>query len=125
MTVRRIKSYSAATGFVYQYHFEASRAEQQRGGHQGAEYLFVVTRDRKHNFEVPILLRRTAVAAWAQTHGRPLSGAEEYAAVKMRLFRAFDESADLERERLQVEVTPENIEALLAPLGLDDPPATQ
>ena len=119
MTVRRIKSYSAATGYVYQYHFEEVRPEQRRGGREGTEYVYVVSRDRKHTFLVPVFLRREAAARWAETHGRPLNGTEEYAAAKMRLFAAFDEIAELEAGRLAIEVTSENVEELLAPLELD------
>ena len=119
MTVRRIKSYSAATGYVYQYHFEAVRPQAKRRGQEGTEYVYLVSRDRKHSFEVPVFLRRDAAARWAAAHGRPLNGTEEYAAAKMRLFAAFDEIEALEAARLNVEITPENVEALLAPRELD------
>ena len=116
MTVRRIKNYNAGTGYVWQYHFEEVRADQQR---DGSEYVFVVSRDRKTSYAVPVLLRREALDAWAAAHGRPLSGAEQYAAVKMRLFRAFDEIEDLQPARDSLEVTPDNIADLLAALDLD------
>ncbi len=119
MTIRRIKSYSAQTGYVYQYYFEEVRPRQQRGGREGTEYIYVVSRDRKHTFPVPVFLRRDAGEHWAESHGRPLNGTEEYAAAKMRLFAAFDEIPELEAERLSVEVTPENIHDLLAILDLD------
>lgn len=119
VTVRRIKSYSAESGYVYQYHFEEVRAGGTRGGRAGSEYVFIVSRDRKHSFAVPVFLRREALEAWAAGHGRELTGSEQYAAVKMRLFRAFDESDDLERDRMAFEVTPENIEDLLATLGVE------
>ena len=119
MTVHRMKSYSADTGYVWQYYFEEVRSEQARGGRAGSEYVFIVTRDRKHAYPVPIFLRREALDTWAAAHGRPLSGAEQYAAVKMRLFRFFDESEDWGAERLGVEVTPENIEELLAQLQVE------
>ncbi|MGH9779304.1 MAG: hypothetical protein ACRD5I_12915 [Candidatus Acidiferrales bacterium] len=116
MTVHRIKSYTADTGYVWQYHFEEVRSEQTRSGRPGSEYVFVVSRDRKTNYPVPVFLSREALDAWAAVHGRALSGAEQYAAVKMRLFRAFDEIEDLEPARDRIEVTPENIAELLAPL---------
>ena len=122
MSIRRIKSYTAETGYVYQYHFEGVRSGPEasgRTGQRGSEYVFTVTRDRKHSYPVPVFLRRAALEAWARAHGRALSSAEQYAAVKMRLFRAFDEIADLEPARLSLEVTPDNIEELLAPLSLD------
>jgi len=116
VTVHRIKSYTADTGYVWQYHFEEVRSEQTRSGRPGSEYVFVVSRDRKTSYPVPVFLSREALDAWAAAHGRALSGAEQYAAVKMRLFRAFDEIDDLEPARDRIEVTPENIAELLAPL---------
>lgn len=113
MRVRRIKSYSAQTGYVYQYHFEG-----QRQGPGGTEYVFIVSRDRKHSFPLTILLRREALAAWAQRHGRALTGTEEYAAAKMRLFRAFDEIEHLEHAGAAVEVTPANVDELLAEVDI-------
>lgn len=118
MTVHRIKSYSAQTGYVYQYCFEEVRPQQKRAGRDGREYVYTVSRDRKHSFAVPVFLRRDAVEAWARAHGRPLTGTEEYAAAKMRLFAAFDEIDDLEVARLTVEVTPANLEELLAQLDI-------
>jgi hypothetical protein len=116
VTVRRIKSYTADTGYVWQYHFAEVRSQQSRHGEAGSEYVFVVSRDRKTSYPVPVFLRHAALEAWAAEHGRPLSGAEQYAAVKMRLFRAFDEIDDLEPARDRIEVTPDNIAELLAPL---------
>lgn len=118
MTVRRIKTYSGETGYVYQYHFQEVRPRQKRTGREGSEYVFVVSRDRKHDFAVPVFLRREALDSCARAFGRRLTGTEEYAAVKMRLFRAFDEVEDLESDRLSIEVTPENISELLAALDL-------
>ncbi len=116
MSVRRTKSYTADTGFVWQYHFEEVRSAQSRGGQAGSEYVFVVSRDRKTSYPVPVFLQRAALEAWEGEHGRPLSGAEQYAAAKMRLFRAFDEIEDLEPARDRIAVTPDNIAELLAPL---------
>ncbi|MBI4467245.1 MAG: hypothetical protein HY656_07455 [Acidobacteria bacterium] len=119
MTVRRIKSYSAQTGYVYQYYFDEVRAEQRRAGQEGTEYVYVVSRDRKHTFLVPVFLRRQALEEWAKRHGRRLNGTEEYAAAKMRLFAAFDGLPELEAKRLTIEVTSENLEELLAQLDID------
>lgn len=118
MTVRRIKAYSAETGYVYQYYLEEQRSAQKRKGQNGNEYVFIASRDRKTTYPVPVFLRRQAVDAWTRAHGRALTGAEQYAAVKMRLFRFFDEAEDWEAERLKVEVTPENIDQLLAILDI-------
>lgn len=119
MTVRRTKTYSAETGCVYQYYFEELRSPHRRDAHDGSEYLFIASRDRKTTFPVPVFLRRQALTAWADAHGRELTGSEQYAAVKMRLFRFFDETEDAEGDSRQVEVTPENIHNLLALLDID------
>lgn len=118
MTVHRLKTYSAETGYVYQYYFEDLHSPHQRANQEGSEYVFIVSRDRKHSVAVPVFLRRQALDVWADAHGRPLTSSEQYAAVKMRLFRFFDETEDLEGEPLNVEVTPENIDELLAPLDI-------
>jgi len=69
---RRVKSYSAATGYVYQ-----------------------VSVDRKSSFLLVIFVAQDAVRGWARRAGRALSGTEEYAAAKMRLFQLFDEEENL------------------------------
>ena len=51
-------------------------------------------------------------AAW----GREAN--ELYALAKMRLFRAFDEVESLVQERLNIVVDEQNLEDLLAPLGV-------
>jgi len=44
-------------------------------------------------------LPEVAVTAWTATHGRTLTEAEQYAAAKLRLFRAFDELEDVKAGR--------------------------
>lgn len=87
--VRRVKSYSAANGFVYQYFFyEVNRVSGETG--ESGEFIYAVTSDRKSAFGVRILVRRSALDGWARQNGRPLTSSEEYAVAKMRLFQAFD-----------------------------------
>ena len=119
MSVRRIKTYSAGTGYVYQYYFEERRSPHRRDNCEGSEFIFMVSRDRKNAYPVPVFLRYDALGAWAGGHGRELTGSEQYAAVKMRLFRFFDETEDFEKDRFAVEVSPENIEELLAQLEVE------
>ncbi len=118
MTARRTKSYSAETGVVYQYSFRASRRARHRLLAAGNEYVFEVSSDRKTSFLVPVFVRDDSLRAWERQHGRSLSGAEQYAAAKMRLFRAFDSAEDLESARTDVIVDAGNIEELLAPLDI-------
>jgi len=90
--VRRVKSYSAANGFVYQYFFfEVNRIADAYG--PAGEFVYAVSSDRKSTFGLRILVRQSALEAWARTNGRALSSSEEYAVAKMRLFQAFDEGA--------------------------------
>ena len=119
--VRRVKSYSAADGYVYQYYFfEGNRA--QRGGSPGGEFTYVVTADRRAAFPFKIFVTQSALDAWAKLNGRPLSSSEEYAVAKMRLFQAFDEgSVQVPPERQparEVVVDESNLENLLVQLGI-------
>jgi hypothetical protein len=120
-TVRRIKTYSAATGFVYQYQFHEVRPSR-RGLTLGAEYIYLVWANRQAGFPLKVFVRRDALKQCRERTGRELTGTEEYALAKMRLFQAFDEVADLGSvppERLpDLRVDESNLEALLAALDL-------
>jgi len=88
--VRRVKSYSAANGYVYQYCFyEVNRIADDRG--PVGEFIYAISADRKTSFGLRILVRQTALETWAKANGRALTSSEEYAIAKMRLFQAFDE----------------------------------
>jgi hypothetical protein len=116
-TVRRIKSYSAATGYVYQYYFfEVQKG--RRGLAAGTEYVYMISVDRQTVFPLRIFVSRGAVEKWGQQAGREMSGTEEYAVAKMRLFQAFDEVEDLATARPDLVVDESNLEALLARLDL-------
>jgi hypothetical protein len=119
--VRRVKTYSAADGFVYQYYFfEGNRA--QRDGSAGGEFTYVVSIDRQSAFPFKIFVHQSALDGWAAQNGRSLSSSEEYAVAKMRLFNAFDEgmvkaSPQGEPPR-EVIVNEANLEELLGQLGI-------
>lgn len=115
---RRVKSYSAETGFVYQYVFRGQKRTHRGWLRAGTEYSFDVSGDRKHNFIVPVFVGDEARRSWEQKHGRALSPTEQYAAAKMRLFRAFDQIEKLEEETGNVVVDAVNIEELLSPLDI-------
>lgn len=120
MTIRRMKTYTGGQGYVYQYYFVGDRPALGKGT-QGAakEYIFDVTSDRKITFSVSVFLPEKAVQAWATTHSRPLTDAEQYGAVKMRLFQAFDEVEDLMSHGRQLSVDSEILGKALATLGVD------
>lgn len=119
--VRRVKTYSAADGFVYQYYFfEGNRG--QREGNPGGEFTYVVSIDRQTAFPFKIFVHQSALDGWAAQNGRVLSSSEEYAVAKMRLFNAFDEGvvkASPQGEPPQeVVVNEANLEELLGQLGI-------
>jgi hypothetical protein len=119
--VRRVKSYSAANGFVYQYFFfEINRIADENG--PAGEFIYAVSCDRKSTFGLRILVRQSALQAWEQTNGRALTSSEEYAVAKMRLFQAFDEGgvpADSEGgSALTFLVDESNLESLLQSLSI-------
>jgi hypothetical protein len=119
--VRRVKSYSAANGYVYQYYFfEGNRAE--RRGSPGGEFTYVISVDRRSAFPFKIFVKRSALEAWEKQNGRPLSSSEEYAVAKMRLFQAFDEDSVQAptdgQPPAEVLVDESNLEALLGQLGI-------
>jgi hypothetical protein len=88
--VRRVKSYSASNGYVYQYCFyEVNRITYEDG--PAGEFIYAISADRKTTFPLRIVVVQTALEAWAQANGRALTSSEEYAVAKMRLFQAFDE----------------------------------
>lgn len=100
MTIRRLKTYTGSQGYVYQYYFVGKRPAPG----PGAEYVFDVTSDRKTTYAVSIFLPVAIVEAWNSSHGRCLTDAEQFAAVKMRLFRAFDELENMQDHGRQLPI---------------------
>src|SRR5579862_1381561 len=56
----RVKSYSAQTGFVYQYYFYEVE-KLKRGAAEGTEYVYMASVDRKHVFPVRIFVSKKAL----------------------------------------------------------------
>jgi hypothetical protein len=120
MTVRRMKTYAGAQGYVYQYYFVGKRAALPSDHESPAtEFVFDVTSDRKLTYAVSVFLPEKAVSAWAATHGRPLSDAEQYAAAKLRLFRAFDDLEDVLTHGRRLVIDASLLEESLTRLGVD------
>src|SRR5215472_14080859 len=76
--VRRQKTYSAQSGYVYQYYYEGHRPFR-RNGEEGTEFVFEVSADRKTSAPVSVFLHDEAVHSWEQRHERPLTSTERYA----------------------------------------------
>jgi hypothetical protein len=120
MTVRRMKTYAGAQGYVYQYYFVGQRAALPDDPEAPAtEFVFDVTSDRKLTYAVSVFLPEKALAAWAQAHARPLSDTEQYAAAKLRLFRAFDEVEDMKAHGRRLAIDATLLEEALASLGVE------
>ena len=120
MTIRRMKTYTGGQGYVYQYYFVGKRAAIADQSHRPAtEYVFDVTSDRKTTFAVSVFLTEDAVIQWAVSHNRSLIEAEQYGAVKMRLFQAFDEIEDMMADGRRLIIDVQDLEELLSTLGVD------
>ena len=114
---RRVKTYSAATGYVYQYYFYEVQ-KSRRGFSAGTEYVYMVSLDRKQVFPLRIFVKLAAVEKWGRSAGRALSGTEEYAVAKLRLFQALDEMQEIDTKRPDLIVDEGDLEALLSQLDL-------
>jgi hypothetical protein len=115
--VRRLKSYSAQSGYVYQYFYEGQRPFRS-GGESGLEFVFTVSADRKTWQPVSVLVSEESLLSWEQTHAHPLSSPERYAISKMALFQAFDERATPDLMKQEVRVRAADVEAIIETLGL-------
>jgi hypothetical protein len=119
--VRRIKSYSAANGYVYQYYFYELNRDLVDGEAAG-EFVYAISVDGGTSFGLRILVKQAALEAWARANGRALTSSAEYAVAKMRLFQAFDEgnvprTAEAARE-VRLVVDESNLEAFLGMLNI-------
>lgn len=119
-TVRRLKTYAGAQGYVYQYYFVGQRPALPNDPETPAtEFVFDVTSDRKLTYAVSIFLSEAAVTAWASAHGRSLTESEQYAAAKLRLFRAFDELENVQAEGRRLAIDARWLDDSLSQLGLE------
>jgi hypothetical protein len=115
-----MKTYTGAQGYVYQYYFVGKRAALAGDPDAPAtEFVFDVTSDRKVTYAVSVFLPQVTVAGWSAAHGRPLNEAEQYAAVKMRLFRGFDELEDVKGEGRRLRIDSGLLEEALGSLGVE------
>lgn len=112
--VRRQKTYSAESGYVYQYHYEGSRPIQG-----GREYVFLATSGRGEPFPVHVRLLESAIGPWEESHGRDLSQQERFALAKLSMKQAFDERQAPDQLRTAVEPNSDQIAGILGMLGVD------
>jgi hypothetical protein len=120
MTIRRLKTYTAQTGYVYQYYFVGQRPTISTDPESPAtEYVFDVTSDRKTIFAVSVFLGPPARQAWTEARGRTLTDPECYAAVKLRLMQGFDEISNMLESGRRLRIEASEICNLLDSLGID------
>jgi hypothetical protein len=118
--VRRMKSYTGGQGYVYQYYFVGQRPALPDDPEVPAtEFIFDVTSDRKLTYAVSVFLPEQSLKAWVAKHGRLLTEAEQYAAAKLRLFRAFDELEDVKAYGRRLTIDSFLLEEALASLGVE------
>ena len=115
--IRRLKTYSAQSGYVYQYYYEGHRPFRS-GDESGTEFVFSISADRKNWRPTSVLVGDVAMAAWERAHARQLSSTERYAVAKMALFQAFDERATPALMKDEVRVRHADVEAIIEALGL-------
>ena len=115
--VRRLKTYSAQSGYVYQYCYEGQRPIQQ-SGESGTEFVFSLSSDRKTWGSCKVKLPAGAVTSWQSAHARELSATERYAIAKMALFQAFDDRETPALMKADVLVRNADVEGIVETLGL-------
>lgn len=115
--IRRQKTYSAQSGYVYQYFYEGRRPFRA-SGEGGTEFVFTISADRKNWNPASVLVSDSAIGSWEAAHRRQLNSTERYAVAKMALFQAFDERATPELMKQEVRVRGADIEGIVDTLGL-------
>ena len=118
-TPKRLKIYTAESGYIYEYYFIEMRERKRLFGAPDFHYLYHVTTNRKDFTVVEVIVEDKALKKWKARSGRELADVERYAAAKMGLFRVFDDCPE-PRQLRSGAVTEANIEALLKPLGLNE-----
>ncbi|MEO7650228.1 MAG: hypothetical protein ABIZ80_07150 [Bryobacteraceae bacterium] len=116
--VRRQKSYSGESGYVYQYYYEGRRPARRAGG-PGTEHVFNVSADRKTSFPVSVFLSEAVLEEWQHAHKRELGTNERYAIAKLTLFQAFDRRDSPAAMHDEVRVEPADVTSILTTLDID------
>ena len=114
--VRRQKTHSAESGYVYQYYYEGQRPARREAA--GTQFVFTVSADRKSSFLVSVFLSDEAVESWQREHARELGSTERYAVAKLALFQAFDQRPAPDAMNEEVRVQASEVEAFLATLDI-------
>ena len=111
--VRRLKTYSAQSGYVFQYYYEGQRKRDQ-----DTEFVFTISADRTKWTLAHVALIDRAVTQWEQSHARSLMSNECYGIAKMALFQAFDTREHPSMMKEEVRVEEADIDAIVTMLEL-------
>ena len=113
----RLKTYSAQTGYVYQYRYRGNRETRHKAG-SATEYAFDVTAGSEAGLRVSVVVPASSLEPSETACGRPLAENERYAIAKMALFEAFDERPEPATMRDEVVARASDAAAILSTLGL-------
>ena len=112
----RPRTYSADSGYVYQYAFSGFR-RIRRSGENYIEYVFDVSGGREPAVAVSVLLAETRLAEWSGV-GRELTASERYGVAKLAMKAELDRSADPKSLVLQVMPGQEEVRDIAETLDL-------
>lgn len=110
---RRIKRYTAESGYVYEYFHQG-----YRDAGAARRHVFQVSADRKNWFGVEVAVDDEGIREWELANCRELNHSERYAVAKLALFAAFDEGSSPDELRRPVHVPAARITLLLASINL-------
>lgn len=113
----RLKTYSAQTGYVYQYLYRGNR-EMRHQAESATEYAFDVAAGSESGLRVSVVMPAPSLEPSETARGRPLADNERYAIAKLALFQAFDERPEPAAMRDEVVVRASDAAAILSTLGL-------
>jgi hypothetical protein len=112
---RRLKTYSALSGLVYQYYYSGYRETGLKS--EDTEYVFQASADRKHYHSIAVVLAGQHVEQWSSRRGRRLTSSEQYAVAKMSLFAALDQEDAAIHEKAAIRPDADKIDEHLQTLG--------
>ena len=113
----RLKTYSAQSGYVYQYLYIGYRETRHKGG-RATEYAFDVAAGSESGLRVSVVVPAPSLEPIEIARGRSLADNERYAIAKLALFQAFDERPEPAAMRDEVVVRASDAAAILSTLGL-------
>lgn len=120
MSVRRVKTYTAQTGYAYEYYFVGKRsAPESEPLSPATEFIFDVSADRKTIFAVSVFLLERALKNFAAERSRTLSEPEQYAAAKLCLLQGFDEIPNMLADGRRLPLDADLLAQLLSSVGID------